>query len=52
MKKAGFQIVGEMKKSSAPLARHKLSDKFRTLSDDDLLTTGAFIQAVKLLADQ
>jgi len=52
MKKAGFRIVDEIKKDSAPLARHKLSDKFRNLSDDDLLTSGAFIQAVKVLADQ
>jgi len=48
MKNAGFKIVGEMIRNGAPLARHKLSDRFRTLSDDDLLTSGAFIQAVKL----
>lgn len=52
MKKAGFQIVGEMKRNSAPLPRHKLSDKYRTLSDDDLQTSGAFIQAVKPLVGQ
>ena len=48
MKRAGFKIVGEMKRNSEPIARHKLSNEFRTLSDDDLLTSGAFIQAVKL----
>jgi hypothetical protein len=51
MKNAGFQILGEMKRNGAPLARRELSDKFRTLSDDDLLTSGAFIHAVKLLVD-
>jgi hypothetical protein len=48
MKRAGFQIVGEIKRNSAPPARHKLSEKFRKLSGDDLMTSGAFIQAVKL----
>jgi hypothetical protein len=52
MKKAGFQIDGEVKRNSAPLPRHKLSDKFRTLSDDDLRTSGAFIQAMKPLLYQ
>jgi len=47
IKKAGFQIVGEIKRNSKPLPRHKLSDKFRNLSDEDLRTSGAFIQAVK-----
>ena len=48
MKRAGFQIVGEMKRNSEPIARHKLSNEFRNLSDDDLHTSGAFIQAVRL----
>jgi hypothetical protein len=48
MEKAGFQIVGEMKKSGEPLARHELSSEFITLNDDDLRTSEAFIQAVKL----
>jgi len=52
MEKAGFQIVGEMKRNSAPLPRHKLSNKFRTLSDDDLRTSGAFIQAMKPITYQ
>jgi hypothetical protein len=47
MKRARFKIVGEMKRNSEPIARHKLSNEFRTLSDDDLLTSGAFIQAVE-----
>lgn len=48
MKKAGFKIVSEMRRISTPLARNKLADGFRVLSDDDLMTSGAFIQAVKL----
>jgi hypothetical protein len=52
IKKAGFQIVGEVKRNSAPLPRQKLSEKFRTLSDDDLRTSGAFIQAMKPLPYQ
>ena len=47
MKEVGFQIVGEIKKNSASLARHKLSKKFQTISDDDLGTSGAFILAIK-----
>jgi hypothetical protein len=49
MKQAGFQIVSEIKKEGTPLARHKLAENFRSLSDDDLLTSGAFIQAIKRL---
>ena len=52
MKKAGFRIVGEMKRNSEPLPRNKLSDRFRTLSDDDLRTSGAFIQATKPVIGQ
>lgn len=52
MKKAGFKIVGMVKRNGVPLPRHKLADRFRTLSDDDLLTSGAFIQAMKPLLDQ
>lgn len=47
MKKAGFKIINELKRNSPRLPRHKLSEKFRFLSDDDLMTSGAFIQAVK-----
>lgn len=52
MKKAGFQITGEVKRNRAPFPRHKLSDKFRTLSDDDLRISVAFIQAIKPQAGQ
>jgi hypothetical protein len=52
IKKAGFKIVCEVKRKGTPLPRHKLSDKFRTLSDDDLRTCGAFIQALKPLIYQ
>lgn len=52
MKKTGFKIVAEMKRFNTPLPRHKLSIKFRNLSDDDLRTSGAHIQAVKPLINQ
>jgi len=52
MKNAGFQIVCEVKRNGALLPRQKLSDKFRILSDDDLRTSGAFIQAMKPLQYQ
>lgn len=51
MQKAGFQITGEVKKNNTPLAQHKLAEKFQTLTDDDRLTSGAFIQAVKPSVD-
>lgn len=51
MKNAGFQIVGEVKRNGTPLSPRKLADRFQTLSNDDLLTSGAFILAVKPLAD-
>jgi hypothetical protein len=49
MKKAGFQIVVEMKRNRPALPRHMLSDKFQSLIDEDLRTSGAFIQAIKPL---
>jgi hypothetical protein len=52
MKKAGFQIIGEIKRSSVTLPRQQIAEKFRILSDDDLRTSGAFIQAVKPLQYQ
>jgi hypothetical protein len=49
MKKAGFEIISEIKKSGGSLPRHCLSSRFRTLSDDDLRTSCAFIHALKPL---
>ena len=48
MEKAGFQIVADLKREGSPLSRRLLAPRFRTLSDDDLQTSAAFIQAVKL----
>lgn len=48
IKRAGFEIVAEAKTNNAPLPRRKLADKFRSLSDEDLSTSGAFVQAVKV----
>lgn len=49
MKKAGFKILGETKKTSNPIPRQKISKSFLSLSDEDLRTSGAFIQAIKPL---
>jgi predicted SAM-dependent methyltransferase len=44
----GFHIVFEKKvKSQSNISRDNLATKFKHLSDDDLTTSGAFIQAIK-----
>ena len=48
--KAGFQIISEIKKRGQILPRESLASRFLTFTDDDLRTSGAFIQAVKPLA--
>ena len=48
MTKCGFEVVYETKNSDASgIERKRLAPRFRELSDDDLTTSGVFIQAVK-----
>lgn len=48
MKKYGFDAVCEIKiKDSSGFARKKLATNFKHLTDDDLITSGIFYQAVK-----
>jgi len=48
MKEAGFSIVYEKKvKSPSKLDAKDLAHRFRNMSEDDLTTSGAFIQAKK-----
>ncbi len=47
MKEAGFQIVGENKIQLPPLSRAALDHRYLDLSDGDLETSGATLQAVK-----
>jgi hypothetical protein len=48
LQQEGFQIVGEKKvKSESCLTKRDLASRFKYISDDDLVTSGAFIQAVK-----
>jgi len=48
--KAGFQIISEIKKRDQILPRESLASNFLSFTEDDLRTSGAFIQAVKPLA--
>ena len=42
-----FEVVEDVKDKSAPsLSRRRLASRFRHLSDDDLTTSGAFVQAI------
>jgi SAM-dependent methyltransferase len=48
MQRCGFRIVGEqLVRSPSNVTRQQLARRFRTLTDDDLTTTDAFVQAVK-----
>jgi hypothetical protein len=47
MEKAGFRIVTDLRRQGPPLSRDRLARRFRGLSDQDLVTSSAFIQAVK-----
>jgi SAM-dependent methyltransferase len=48
LKKNGFALGCDLKEQDASgLSREQLAPRFQNLSDDDLLTSGAFIQAVK-----
>lgn len=48
MKKAGFDIVCDRRvQTPSSISRSRLAPRFQNLSDDDLATSGAFIQAIK-----
>ena len=48
MKKLGFEIVCDIKiKDFSGIKRKQLADRFKHMDDDDLTTSGAFIQALK-----
>jgi len=48
LKETGFRIVGDTAiKSPSGLSRRELAARFRNMPEDDLTTSGAFIQAVK-----
>ncbi|MDQ3810989.1 MAG: hypothetical protein M3336_11920, partial [Chloroflexota bacterium] len=48
LRKLGFEIVCDVPtKETAGAPRERLAPRFRGLSDEDLTTSGAFIQAVK-----
>lgn len=49
LKQAGFRIVCDLKnQSQSGLERQRLASRFQKISDDDLETETAFIQAVKI----
>jgi hypothetical protein len=49
LKEEGYKIVCEQKfKSKSSLTIDDLAPRFKSISDDDLTTSGAFIQAVKI----
>jgi SAM-dependent methyltransferase len=48
LKRCGFEMICDLREQDASgISREKLAQRFRDLSDDDLRTSGAFIQAVK-----
>ena len=48
LKKENFKILCDIKiKSRSNINRDNLARRFRSISDDDITTSGAFIQAVK-----
>jgi len=48
LKEVGFEIVcDQVIKSKSTITREKLARKFKNISDDDLIISGAFIQAKK-----
>lgn len=47
-RKAGFEIVCHIKcKDRSRIDRNRLASRFKKMSHDDLITSGAFIQAIK-----
>lgn len=49
MQRAGFRVIAQDKCYDTPLSRDDLSAEFSTLSDEDLRTSTAFVQAVKVI---
>jgi hypothetical protein len=48
MRQCGFEIVCDIKvKDATGVSRKQLAERFKAMSDDDLSTSGAFIQAIK-----
>ena len=49
LQKFGFEVVCDMKtKDTSGIERKRLASRFKNMSDDDLITSTAFIQAVKM----
>jgi hypothetical protein len=47
LRQSGFRIVSDLRQEdTAGLERRRLARSFRTISDEDLITWSAFIQAV------
>lgn len=47
LQRSGFEMICDLReKDPSGISREKLAKRFQNLSDDDLLTSGAFIQAV------
>lgn len=50
LNKLKFKIICDEKYMlESKLKKNQLSDKYRSISDDDLVTSGAFIQAIKMI---
>ena len=48
LRKFGFDIVCDLQiKDNSCIQRRRLAPRFKSMSDDDLITVGAFIQATK-----
>jgi len=48
IEQAGFELVGDVIRQGPALARKYLAPRFRELEDDDLRSSGVFLQAQKL----
>jgi SAM-dependent methyltransferase len=48
LKRAGFELVGDHTREGPALLRKVLAPRFRDLEDDDLKSSGVFLQAQKL----
>jgi hypothetical protein len=50
LQETGLTIVGDVTfRKSSEVERRQLAARFRNMSDDDITTSGAFVQGVKLL---
>jgi len=47
MKDNGFQVVTDLRINASPLSRESLATRFAQVTDEDMRTASAFIQAVK-----